>query len=128
MTLALSDTLAELRRQLSGQLPARVDAINTLARSLELAVWDVSDAEVLHRLVQHLTNSAGIFGMQSVSDAAHSLEARLAALLKAGTAPTQADWQAIRTGLDHLEQQTRMQSTRQSIADAPGADALTARH
>ena len=103
-----SDTLAELRRQFVAQLPARIDAINTLARSLEVAGWDASDVDTLHRLVQNLTNSAGIFGMPSVADVARSLEARLAALLKAGAAPTRADWQAILADFDHMERQIRM--------------------
>jgi chemotaxis protein histidine kinase CheA len=124
MTLAFSDTLAELHRQFAAQLPARVDAINTLARSLEPAAWNPSDAEALHRLVQNLTNSAGIFGIPSVSEVARTLEARLAALLKAGAAPTQTEWQALCTDLDRMERLARMESAMPKHAADP--DALAA--
>ena len=123
MTLAFTDTLAELRRQFAAQLPARMDAINTLARSLGPAVWHPAEAEPLHRLLQSLTNSAGIFCMQPVSDAARTLETRLAVLLKARAAPTAAEWLAISTDLEHLDQLVRMQSAIQCpvAASAPAA-------
>lgn len=125
MTLPLSDTLDELRRQFAAQLPARMDAINTLALSLDLAAWHPGEVEALHRLVQHLTNSAGIFGMQSVSGAARTLEVRLADLLKAGAAPTAAEWQAICTDLDRMDQLARIGYAIQcpEPATAPGSDA-----
>ena len=107
MSSSLSDTLADLRQQFAAQLPARVVAINTQAQSLNLAAWHPVEAEALHRLVQHLTNSAGMFGMQSVSEAACALEARLATLLKTGAAPTEVEWQALRTDLDRMNQQAR---------------------
>jgi len=110
MTLSLSDTLAELRRQFATQLPDRIDAIIALARSLEPAAWDPSSAKALHRLVQNLTNSAGIFGIQSVSEVARTLEARLATLLKTEAAPTQTEWQALCTGLDRMERLAYMGS------------------
>jgi len=126
MTLAFSDTLTELRRQFTAQLPARMDAINTLARSLEPAVWHPTEAEPLHRLLQSLTNSAGIFGMQSVSDAARTLEARLAVLLKSRAAPTAAEWLAISTDLDRMDRLARMQSAIQCPAAASGPAAVMA--
>jgi hypothetical protein len=54
--------------------------------------------------VQNLTISAGIFGMRPLSEAAHTVEARLAALHKAGTAPTEAEWQGISADLEHMTQ------------------------
>jgi HPt (histidine-containing phosphotransfer) domain-containing protein len=99
---AFSETLAELRRQFADQLSVRMDAINTQAQSLDPAAWQPADAEILCRMVQNLTNSAGVFGMQSVADAAHQVEARLRALHKAGAAPSAAEWQAIRSDLEHL--------------------------
>jgi HPt (histidine-containing phosphotransfer) domain-containing protein len=126
MTLAFSDTLAELRRQFATQLPARMDAINTLARSLGPAVWHPAEAEPLYRLLQSLTNSAGIFGMQQVSDAARTLETRLAVLLKARAAPTAAEWLAIRSDLDRMDQLARMQSAVRCPAAASGPAAVIA--
>ena len=108
MTKPLTETLAELRQQFAAQLPARMDAITALARSLELTAWHPDEVEALHRLVQHLTNSAGIFGLASVSDAARTLEARLAELLKAGTAPSAVEWQAISAALGRLDQLARI--------------------
>ncbi|MHB1188879.1 PAS domain-containing protein [Thiobacillus sp.] len=107
MTLPISDALAELRRQFASQLAARMDAVH--AHVQDLAVWQPAEAEALHRLVQRLTSSAGLFGMQPVSDAARALEARLAALLKAGAAPTEAEWQAIGTDLERMDQLARIQ-------------------
>ncbi|HUW27473.1 MAG TPA: Hpt domain-containing protein [Sulfuriferula sp.] len=107
MTSSISDTLAELRRQFTDQLSGRIDALHTHAQRLETAAWQPADAEALHRLVQRLTSSAGIFGMQSVSDAARALETSLASLLKTGTAPTEAEWQTIGAALDRLNQLVR---------------------
>jgi hypothetical protein len=104
MTLPFSDTLAELRRQFAAQLPARIDAINIQARCLDPAAWHPDDAVVLHRLMQNLTISAGIFGMRPLSEAARTVEARLAALLKAGAAPTEAEWQGISVDLERMIQ------------------------
>ena len=85
-----------------------MDAINSLARSIERAEWHPGEVEALHRLVQHLTNSAGIFGMQMLSDAARTLEARLGALLKAGVVPCEAEWRAISADLDRIDQLARI--------------------
>jgi hypothetical protein len=104
MTQPFPDTLAELRRQFAAQLPARVDAISTRVRSLNLSEWHPADAETLHCLVQSLGISAGIFGMQPVSEAARTLEARLAALLKAGTVPSEAEWQALSAEFERMIQ------------------------
>jgi len=124
MTSSLSDTLAELRSQFAAQLPDRIGAIIALARSPELVAWDPTSAEALHRLVQNLTNSAGIFGIPSVFEVARTLEARLAALLKAGAAPTQTEWQALCTDLDRMERLARMESAMPKHAADP--DALAA--
>ena len=125
MNSALSDTLAELCRQFAAQLPARMDAINSLARSIELAAWHPGEVEALHRQVQHLTNSAGIFGMQSVADAARRLEARLEVLLKAGAVPSEGEWQAISADLDRIDQLARIGYAVQRPGPAadPGSDA-----
>ncbi|MHB1216204.1 MAG: PAS domain-containing protein [Thiobacillus sp.] len=105
MTLPISDTLAELQRQFAAQLPGRLDAVHAQVQAL--AVWQAGEAEALHRMVQSLTSSAGIFGMPSLSEVARMLETRLAALLKAGVAPTEAEWQAIGTDLDRMDQAAR---------------------
>ena len=102
MASAFSESLAELQRQFSDQFALRMDAINTQAMSLDPAAWQAAEAEILCRMVQNLTNSAGVFGMQSVAGAAHQLEVRLLALHKAGAAPRVAEWQAIRSDLEHL--------------------------
>ena len=115
MTLPISDTLAELRHQFAAQLSARIDAVH--AQVQDLAVWQPAEAAALHRLVQRLTSLAGLFGMQPRSDAARALEARLAALLKAGAAPTETEWQAICSDLDHMDQLARIQL--QSIVPSP---------
>lgn len=121
MTSPVSDTLAELRSQFAAELSARIDAVH--AHVLDLAAWQPTEAESLHRLLQRLSSSAGIFGMQSVAGAARALEARLAALLKAGTAPTEAEWQAIGADLDRMDQQARIQLQ----ASAPGQPLRTGR-
>ncbi len=107
MTLPTSDTLAELRRQFADQLPGRIDAVHAQVQSL--TVWQAAEAEALRRMMQSITSSAGLFGMQPVSDAACALEARLAAQLKSGAAPTEAEWQAIGSDLDRMDQLARIQ-------------------
>ncbi|MBW8307684.1 MAG: response regulator [Thiobacillus sp.] len=102
MLLPIADTLAELRRQFTEQLSARMDAVR--AHVQDLAVWNPAEAEALHRLVQRLTSSAGLFDMQPMSAAAFALEARLAALLKEGAAPTETEWQAIGNDLERMDQ------------------------
>ncbi len=102
MPLPIADTLAELRRQFADQLSARLDAVHGHVQ--DLAVWHPAEAEALHRLVQRLTSSAGLFGMQPMSAAAFALEARLAALLKSGAAPTETEWQAIGRDLERMDQ------------------------
>lgn len=105
MTSPISNTLTELRLQFADQLPARIDAVH--AHVQELAVWQPAEAEALHRLMQCLTTSAGLFGMRPVSDAACALEARLDAMLKAGAAPTETEWQAIASDLDRMDRLAR---------------------
>jgi PAS domain S-box-containing protein len=100
MPLPIADTLAELRRQFTDQLSARMDALH--AHAQDLAVWNPAEAEALHRLVQRLTSSAGL-DMQPMSATAFALEARLAALLKAGAAPTETEWQAIGSDLERMD-------------------------
>ncbi len=109
MTSPISDALAELSRQFSEQLPGRLDTIRTHFQRLDRSTWLPTEAEELHRLVHGLTGSAGTFGMMPVSDAARALEARLMALIKTGTAPTEAAWQIIGADLEHLDQLARIQ-------------------
>lgn len=47
MPLPIADTLAELRRQFSDQLSARMDAVH--AHVQDLAVWHPAEAEALHQ-------------------------------------------------------------------------------
>ena len=108
MKLPLSDVLAELRRQFADQLSTRLDAIRSEFQCLDLADWRSDKLEMLHRLVHDLTTSASTFGLQSVSDAACVLANQLAAMLKAGHAPSQEQWQAIDEALSHLAQLTRI--------------------
>jgi PAS domain S-box-containing protein len=108
MTSRISRALAGLRRQFNDHLPNQLDAIRAQFQRLDLAAWQPAEAAVLHRLVHGLTGSAGTFGMRSVADVARVLENRLAAMLKAGTAPTETEWQAIRADLERLEQLARI--------------------
>ncbi len=108
MKSPLSDVLAELRRQFADQLSARLDAIRSEYQCLDLADWRSDKLEMLHRLVHELSASASTFGLQSVSDAARVLGIQLAAMLKAGHAPSQEQWQAIDEALSQLAQLTRI--------------------
>lgn len=92
MTLSDTDALAELQHQFIIQLPARLETIRTLCQHLDLASWQLTDAQELHRLVHNLTGAAGAFGMLSLSDAAHALENRLNAVLTTGTPPNKTEW------------------------------------
>ncbi|MDP2441399.1 PAS domain-containing protein [Rhodoferax sp.] len=104
----LFNPLAELRQQYLDQLPVRLDALRFHYQQLSLSAWQPAQAEALHRLLHGLTGSAGTFGLQSLSDAARQLEIRLAALIQAGTAPDEAPWQAIDSGLERLDRLARM--------------------
>lgn len=108
MKSPISDALPELRRQFAEQLSTRLGAIRSQFQHLDPSAWRPAEAEALHRLVHGLAGSAGTFGMQSVSDAARALEIRLAALLKAGTAPNATEWPAIGADLDRLEKLSRI--------------------
>ena len=108
MRSPLSGTLAELHRHFAEQLPSRLDTLRAHSQRLDPAAWQPAEAEALCRLVQRLTSSAGIFGMRSVLDGARALETRLAALIKSGATPSEAEWQAIGTDLERLDQLARI--------------------
>ena len=126
MTSPISDALAELSRQFAEQLPTRLDAIRTHFQRLDRTIWLPTEAEELHRLVHGLTGSAGTFGMMSVSDAARTLEIRLTALIKTGTAPTEAELQGIGTDLERLDQTAhiRLESNAPSLKPPPAQPRL----
>jgi len=107
MKAPISDALAELRRQFTDQLPARLAAIRHEFLQLDLKAWQPAQLETLHHLVHGISGSAGIFGMQPLSDAARALEARLSALLETGLTPPETEWQTIAASLDDLEKQAR---------------------
>jgi PAS domain S-box-containing protein len=104
----LSNPLAELRQQYLAQLPVRLEALRFHYQKLSLSAWQPAEAETLHRLLHGLTGSAGTFGLQSLSDAARQLEIRLAALIQDGTAPDEATWQAMASGLERLDRLARI--------------------
>ncbi|MBU1224226.1 MAG: PAS domain-containing protein [Gammaproteobacteria bacterium] len=114
----ISNPLAELRRQFLDQLPVRLKAIHAQYQGLAVSAWKPDGAEALRRLLHGLASSASTFGLQSVSNAAHQAETRLAALLGAGRAPAEAEWQAIGADLDRLDRltQIRLESGAPSVA------------
>lgn len=118
---SISNPLAELRRQFLDQLPVRLEAIRAQYQGVVLSAWKPAGAEALRRLLNGLISSASTFGLQSLSNAAHQPEIRLAALLGAGEAPAEAEWQAIGADLERLERlaQIRLESA------APGAASPT---
>ncbi|MBU1691969.1 MAG: PAS domain S-box protein [Gammaproteobacteria bacterium] len=126
MTSPISDALAELGRQFAEQLPTRLDAIRAHFQQLDRAAWLPTEAEKLHRLLHSLTGSAGTFGMQSVSDVACALGIRLAALLKTGAAPTEAEWQTISSEMSRLDQlaRIRLESSAPSLKPPPAPQRL----
>lgn len=108
MTAPVSNTLHELRLQFLAQLLVRLDTLQAHFQRIDLAAWQPAQAEATHRLVHGLTGLAGSFGMMPVSDAARTLETRLAALLKTGTVPTKEQWLGIAADFERLEQLARI--------------------
>ncbi len=98
-----SDALAELQRQFLEQLSSRIDAIRTEHQRIDLTAWKIVEAEFLHRLIHGLTGAAGTFGMNSLSDAARSVEAQLAPLLHESKTPDETVWKAIGAGIERLD-------------------------
>jgi PAS domain S-box-containing protein len=119
----ISNPLAELRRQFLDQLPVRLQAVRAQYLGLALSAWKPAEAEALRRLLNGLISSASTFGLQSVSNAAQQLEARLAALLGAGGAPAEAEWRAIGAELDRLDRlaQIRLESAAPGLKLSPGS-------
>ncbi len=123
MTQPISDALADMRRKFADQLGAQLEAIRTEFQCLDRSAWQPGEAKALQRLVHNLAGSAGIFGMKSVSDAALDLEIQLAALLKAGGAPTEAEGRAIGAAFERLDKlaHVRLESNAPSLKQPPAA-------
>jgi PAS domain S-box-containing protein len=109
--------LAELRQQFLDQLPVRLETIRAQYQGMAPSAWEPVEVAVLQRLLHGLADSAGTFCLLSVSHAAHQAEIRLAALLGAGGAPAEAEWQALGAELARLEQlaQIRLESEAPSL-------------
>jgi two-component system, cell cycle sensor histidine kinase and response regulator CckA len=96
--------LQHLQREFAGKLPGRLDDIRTLHGRLQRGAWNQTEAETLHRLAHGISGTAGTFGMHGISDAARALEARLLAVLRRGSSPGPAEWEAIEDGIAHLQE------------------------
>jgi len=125
MTATITDTLEQLQLQFLEQLNDKLNSICSQYQGLDRAAWPVSEAEELHLKVHNLTGSAGTFGMQVISDAARSIESRLAIILKTGKVPGENEWQTIGTDLVHLQQLARNQlDTNAPVLSSPSASKI----
>ena len=83
---AALEAIRMLSADYRARLPARLDEIEQVWRTLSAPCWNEEAARDLHRAVHGVTGSARIFGLPEVSDAARALESDLQALLGAGPA------------------------------------------
>ncbi len=100
--------LVELRGQFADHLSFRIDAIRAQYRRIGPSAWAVNEAATLYRLLQGLIGSADSFGLHSLAEAARGLESRLADVLEADAAPSEASWQAIGAALERLDSLARV--------------------
>ena len=100
------NALSELRRQFADQLMDRFEAIREQMRRVA-TTRSPADAEVLHRQVHSITGAAGTFGMHSLSDAARTLETRLAQIIKGGDVPDDQAWTSVLAEVERLQELAR---------------------
>lgn len=123
MTSAL-ETLAELNRQYSRQLPQRVGEIHHHLDALTLA-WEQHELQEAHHGAHGLAGSAGLFGFASVGERARTLEVLLKAMLPLTAFPGKYEWQQVLTAFAQMQveahYQLRMQDelAQNSVPPAP---------
>ena len=102
----LEKRLAELREGFRGELPGRLDEITAAWRVLRESGWNEEDAKTLERLAHTLAGGAATFGLQTVSEAARTLELAVGAL-QGGGAPSDGDLARIASLMASLEASVR---------------------
>jgi DNA-binding response OmpR family regulator/HPt (histidine-containing phosphotransfer) domain-containing protein len=102
------ETLAELNRVYSQQLPGRVAEINMHLNALTLA-WDQRDMEQAHYGAHGLAGSAGLFGFASVGERARALEVLLKAMLPLTVFPGKDEWQQVLSAFAHMQVEAHYQ-------------------
>lgn len=77
-TASVNDALRELRERYQKNLPAKLDEIDALWESLQLAeILDAEKVQTLYRHVHGLTGSGATFGLTALSNASRILEATI---------------------------------------------------
>lgn len=101
-----SDAMQALQRKYRATLADRIKQIYTQFNKLSLSDWQLVDLAELHHQIHSLTGSAGTFGLQSLSNAASQLEARLKNWLDTHSVPNKKDWTEVANELKRIDQLT----------------------
>lgn len=107
MTSAL-ETLAELNRQYSRQLPERVAEVHLHLDALTLT-WNQTALMHAHHGAHGLAGSAGLFGFTSVGERARALEVLLKPMLPLTAFPGKDEWQQVLAAFVHLQVEAHYQ-------------------
>ncbi len=94
--------LERVRRRFAGQLPAKVEAIESSWQRLRGGGWETAEATALQRAAHALAGTAGSLGFERVAAAARSLEVLVEAVLELAGEPSREQSDQIVALLDVL--------------------------